>query len=123
MESVSNGYFCSKCHAFEDLVFNTTKQYDSILNNINYPEQSNDKVYTLANIKTTNGYPEQTTILIDEINKTVATFWTDGFEGASAKEVKGILDFVGIKYNECEYTVFPEKYLEGYKEYDWRNSK
>lgn len=48
------------------------------------------------------------------------TFYTDGYNGISADYLKGILNFLGIKYFECVYTKLPEKYYYEYKEYDWR---
>lgn len=77
-----------------------------------------DKVYTLAYNNTKHDHSEQTTYLIDEDKKIKMIFFTDGYEGTSAKDVKGILNFLGIKYFECVYGNggFPEKYRK-YKTY------
>lgn len=76
-----------------------------------------NKTFTLVY----NDSKEQTTYLIDEENKIKITFYTDGYDGMSAKELKGILNFLGVKYFECVYTKIPEKYYHEYKEFDWRN--
>lgn len=72
----------------------------------------NNKIYTLACKSKANSYDEQETYLIDEDRKIKMYFYSDGYDGVDDKCVKSILDFLGIKYFECVYSNFPEKYRE-----------
>ena len=77
---------------------------------------SKNKIYTLAYNNIEHSVDEQMTYLIDEDKKTKLIFYTDGYDGLYADQVKNILDFLGIKYFECVYTKLPEKY-ENYESY------
>lgn len=119
-------YYCTNCHIMENnkTLFNAHENQDMIIpipkiadnNTIEF-----NKVYTLAYTKILSDHDEQTTRLIDEDKKIVMTFYTDGYDGINAKYLKGILNFLGVKYFECVYNKFPEKYYKEYKEYDWRS--
>jgi hypothetical protein len=73
--------------------------------------------YTLAYTKKDDKYDEQTTYLVDEKNKTAFYFYSDGYEGITAEDVKKILNFLNITYFECSYSNMPERYYNEYKNY------
>jgi hypothetical protein len=78
---------------------------------------SGKESYTLAYTKKDNKYDEQTTYLIDEKNKKAFYFYSDGYEGITAEDVKKILNFLNITYFECSYSSMPERYYNEYKNY------
>ena len=85
-----------------------------------YNESGANNIYTLAYTDKHRHNDEQITYLIDENKKLKFKFYDDGYEGVSADYLKGILDFLGIKYFECVYNKFPSDYYKEYKDYDWR---
>lgn len=106
-------HVCTNCYHLEN--FNK-------LPTINIIDENNkaDKVYILACSKKAHNTDEQRTYLIDEDKKIKLEFYSDGYEGITAEHLKGILNFLGIKYFECVYLKLPEKYHYEYKSYNWR---
>ena len=120
-----DSFYCKKCNKYmmsnlEELIGKNEPEVLITLGQIaNYIE--NNKKYTLVYTNQVDYHDEQTTLLIDEDKKIVSTFCTDGYYGIGANEIKGILNFLGIKYFERVYNKIPENYFKEYKKYDWRS--
>lgn len=115
-----DSFYCIRCGntVYSNTNTDTLEEIIDIVKNSKQlqSQMQKDKVYTLAYSSVKTDHSEQSTYLIDEDKKVKMMFYYDGYEGDSAKAVKGILDFLGVKCFECVYDKFPEKYRE-YKTY------
>lgn len=110
------GGYCGEMQVINPKL-NTDIHYIENFNNIDtLGEMDNyiksNKVYILAHNDEESNLAEIVTYLIDKDKKTKLVFWWDGYEGTSVKEVKMILEFLGIKYFECVCLKLPAKYEE-----------